>query len=86
MTSSADPLKPRVGLIGLGALLFHAALFILLPWGVEAKAALGLILGVTYMTIGGVALYAIVDDKVWMAKSGAAEIVTGATGQRPKSE
>ena len=41
-----------IALICVGVLLFHAGLFILLPWTVEAKAVLGMILGLAYVVIG----------------------------------
>jgi hypothetical protein len=71
----------KIGLICVGALLFHVGLFILLPWSVEAKALLGMVLGVVYMVIGGVALRASMDEKTWMEKSGAAEMLKEATAQ-----
>lgn len=70
-----------IGLISVGALLFHAGLFILLPWTIEAKAVLGMLLGLAYVVIGGVALHAAMDEKVWMEKSGAAAMLAEATGQ-----
>ena len=42
-----------IGLIGLGALLLHAGLFLLLPWTVATKAVLGMALGLVYMVSGG---------------------------------
>lgn len=68
-----------MGLICLGGVLFHAGLFILLPWPLKAKAVLGLVLGVTYMVTGGVALRAAMDERTWMEKSGAAEMLKEAT-------
>ena len=73
-----------IGLIGVGVLLFHAGLFILLPWTVEAKAVLGMFLGLAYVVIGCVALHAAMDEKTWMEKSGAAEMLEEATGQSKK--
>lgn len=73
-----------IGLVGLGALLFHAGLFILLPWSVKAKALLGICLGLAYVICGGVMLRAATDEKMWMEKSGAAKMleeVTGANSQ-----
>jgi len=71
-------------LICVGVLLFHAGLFILLPWILEAKAVLGMVLGLAYVVIGGVALRAAMDERTWMEKSGAAEMLKGATGQCKK--
>jgi hypothetical protein len=73
-----------IGFICIGMLLFHAGLFILLPWTVKAKAVLGLFLGVIYVITGGVALYVAMDEKAWMAKSGAAKMLEKITGQSKK--
>jgi len=73
-----------IGLICLGLLMVHVALFILLPWTVEAKAVLGLCLGLAYVVIGGVVLRAALDEKTWMEKSGAAKMLREATGQSEK--
>lgn len=73
-----------IALICFGVLLLHAGLFILLPWTVEAKAVLGMFLGLAYVVTGGVALRAAMDERTWMEKSGAAEMLKGATGQSKK--
>jgi hypothetical protein len=73
-----------ISLIGVGALLFHAGLFILLPWTAEAKAVLGMALGLVYVVTGGIALRAAMDEKAWMEKSGAADMLKDATGQSRK--
>jgi hypothetical protein len=73
-----------IGLISVGALLFHAGVFILLPWTVEAKAVLALFLGLAYVASGCVALRATMDEKKWMKKSGAAEMLEEATDQPKK--
>jgi uncharacterized membrane protein HdeD (DUF308 family) len=67
-------------LIGLGALLLHAGLFILLPWSVATKAIFGMALGLVYVVIGVVALCAALNEKTWMEKSGASEMLKNATG------
>ena len=64
-----------VVLIGVGVLLFHAGLFILLPWTAETKAVLSVFLGLAYMAIGCVALHVAMDEKTWMEKSGATEML-----------
>ena len=74
-----------IGFICIGMLLFHVGLFILLPWSVEAKAVLGMFLGLAYVVIGCVALRVAMDEKTWMEKSGAAEMVAEATGQSKKN-
>jgi uncharacterized membrane protein HdeD (DUF308 family) len=73
-----------IGLICFGVVLFHAGLFILLPWTVEAKAVLGMFLGLAYVVIGGFALRSAMDEKTWMEKSGASEMLEEATRQSNK--
>jgi len=53
----------KIGLVVVGVLLFHAGLFILLPWSVESKAVLGMFLGIAYVAIGYVTLHAAMDEK-----------------------
>jgi hypothetical protein len=69
-----------IGLICVGVVLFHVGLFIVLPWTVEAKAVLGMVLGLIYVVTGVVVLRAAMDERTWMEKSGAAEMVDEATG------
>jgi hypothetical protein len=76
----------EIGLICVGVLLFHAGLFILLPWTVEIKAVLGMLLGVAYVVIGVVALHASMDEKTWMEKSGADELLEEAMDQFKKEK
>jgi hypothetical protein len=73
-----------IALICVGVLLVHAGLFILLPWTAEAKAVLGITLGVAYGVIGGAALRAAMAERTWMEKSGAVEMLEEATGQSRK--
>jgi hypothetical protein len=61
-----------IGLICCGVLLFHVGLFMLLPWSIEAKAVLAMVLGLAYIAIGWFALHAAMNEKTWMEKSGAA--------------
>lgn len=68
-------------LIGIGALLFHAGLFFLLPLTLEAKAILGMFLGLVYVATGCFTLYASMNEKAWMDKSGATEMLKKATSQ-----
>ena len=69
-----------IGLVLLGALLFHIGLFILLPWTLKAKALLGVCLGLIYVVCGVVMLRAITDEKIWMEKSGATQMLADVTG------
>jgi len=64
-----------IGLICFGVTLFHAGLFILLPWSIKAKAVLCLLLGTVYAVTGGLALRAAMDESLWMKKSGVAEML-----------
>lgn len=64
-----------IGLICLGVLLCHVGLFILLPWSVTAKAVLGMVLGLAYVITGAVALRASLDEKTWLERSGANEML-----------
>ena len=73
-----------IGLISFGFLFFHVWLFILLPWTIESKAILGMLLGLAYMIIGGGVLGIMVDEKTWLEKSGAAEMLNKAIGQSQK--
>jgi hypothetical protein len=73
-----------ISLIGFGSLLLHAGLFVLLPWTIEAKAVLAMFLGLAYVVVGGVVLRAAMDERTWMEKSGAAEMLGEATGQSQK--
>jgi hypothetical protein len=69
-----------IGMMCVGVTLFHVGLFILLPWTVEAKAVLGMVLGLAYVVLGGVALRAAMEERTWMEKSGAAKMLEDATG------
>ncbi|MCX7009010.1 MAG: hypothetical protein NTY53_17475 [Kiritimatiellaeota bacterium] len=73
-----------IGLICVGLVLIHAALFILLPWTLQAKAILGLGLGLVYVILGGVVLRAAMDEGVWMDKSGATAMLKEATAATAK--
>ena len=64
-----------------GILLVHAGLFILLPWTLEAKAVLGMALGLAYVLIGIVVLRAAMDERMWMEKSGVAGMLDEAIGR-----
>jgi hypothetical protein len=68
-----------MALIGLGVLLLHVGLFILLPGSLATKAILGMSLGLVYVVIGVFALRAALNEKTWMEKSGAAAMLNEAT-------
>ncbi len=78
----------RMGLvivwIGVGLLLLHAGLFVLLPWSVATKAVIAMLLGLTYVIVGGLALRAAMDERTWMKKSGVTEMLEKTTGQSGK--
>jgi hypothetical protein len=73
-----------VGLICIGVILFHVGLFILLPCSLKAKALAGLLLGLVYIIAGVVALVVSMNEKNWMQKSGATDMIKEATGQHRK--
>jgi hypothetical protein len=62
-------------LLGLGAVLFHAGLFCLLPWSWEVKAVLAMVLGAGYICAGVLALYVAMSEKCWMEKTGALQML-----------
>jgi hypothetical protein len=68
-----------IGLICSGAVLFHAGLFILLPWSVKAKALLGLFLGTAYVVAGIAMLRIAMNEETWIEKSGASALLEEAT-------
>lgn len=70
-----------IALIGVGALLFHAGILVLLPWSIGAKAVLCMVLGLVYVILGVLALRFAMSEKTWMEKSGAAEMLKEATRQ-----
>ncbi len=70
-----------IGLIFVGAVLFHVGIFVLLPWSVEAKAVLGIVLGLVYVAIGMFVLRAAMDERAWIKKSGAAEMMNDAISE-----
>lgn len=70
-----------MSLICVGVVLFHVGIFVLLPWSVEAKAVLGIILGLVYVAIGVFVLRAAMDERAWIKKSGAAEMMNDAIGE-----
>jgi hypothetical protein len=75
-----------IALIGLGVLLLHAGLFILLPCSLATKAILGMSLGLVYVVIGVFALRAALNEKTWMEKSGAAAMLNEATEQNESKD
>jgi len=68
-----------IGLIGVGVLLLHAGVFILLPWSVKAKALLGLVLGTAYVVAGVSLLRLAMDEKTWLEKSGCVKMLEEVT-------
>jgi hypothetical protein len=68
-----------VGIILMGAMLFHAGLFFLLPGSVKVKAAICMLLGLAYAVAGVLALRAAADERTWMEKSGATKMLEDAT-------
>ena len=64
-----------LALIVFGVLLAHAGLFVLLPWTLQGKAILGLALGLSYVAIGCVVLYAAMKESAWLEKSGVTRLL-----------
>ena len=64
--------------LGVGIVLLHIGLFILLPWTLESKALLAMILGASYMIIAAILLYTGLNEKTWMRKSGASKMLDDA--------
>ena len=73
-----------IALIGIGVLLFHIGAFFLLPWRMETKAVLSMMLGLSYVVIGGLTLRSVMSEKKWIKKSGLAEMLEEASGQSNK--
>lgn len=71
-----------ITLIGLGGLLLHIGLFLLLPWTLEAKAVFGMALGGVYLLLGGFALRAALKEARWMEKSGASKLLNDVANGR----
>jgi len=74
-----------VALIAFGALLLHVGLFMLLPWPVEAKAILAMILGLAYVVVGVVLIRVDMSEKMWLEQSGAAELLEEVADQSKRS-
>jgi len=72
-----------ITLIAVGVLLFHAGLFVLLPWSLEAKAVLGMALGLGYVIVGGLVLRRVMDGRTWMDQSGATRMLEEAIENAP---
>ncbi len=70
-----------VGLIGLGAVLLHAAGFLLLPFALKTKAFIALGLGFLYLILGMVILRGALDENTWIRRSGVPSML--ADLQRP---
>jgi hypothetical protein len=73
----------EIGLLCIGVVLFHVGFFVLLPWTVKAKAAMGMFLGLAYMILGGAALRMALSERTWMEKSGASQLLKDATVEHP---
>lgn len=72
-----------VGLAVAGFLIFHAGLFVLLPWPLEQRAWLMLLLGGIYLLAVGITAARLLRDRFWMRFTGTDRLVERAlTGQR----
>jgi len=74
----------EIGLVCFGVLLVHAGAFVLLPWSLEEKAVLGILLGTAYAAIGGAMLRAALSEERWMEDSGATQMLKDATKKPEK--
>lgn len=72
-----------IGLICVGVVLFHVGLFILLPWSVETKAVLCMVLGLIYGVGGSLLLRSAMAERTWMEKSGADKMIRKLSNRMP---
>ena len=68
--------------MGFGFLLLHAGLALYLPWTLQEKGLLFLILGGSYMLITGIAFMILLAQRTWMKVSSADEAVIRAVQNR----
>ncbi len=68
--------------MGFGFLLVHAGLALYLPWTLQEKGLLFLILGGSYMLITGIAFMILLAQRTWMKVSSADEAVVRAVQNR----
>lgn len=80
-----------VALIGLAAflllalagfVLIHVALFVWLPWSIDVKALVLLILGAAYFGLGIAAVLSINSDKAWMKFAKVDALIAGLGGRQ----
>lgn len=71
-----------LGMLVMGLLLLHVALFMLLPWSLQTKAFLTLGLGVLYTLTGGLVIGLASRETFWMRKSGAQRLLEDALKTR----
>jgi len=62
-----------------GFIFIHAALFVYLPWSVQSKALLLLILGAVYFVIPLIFIIRATSQRTWMKRSHAANLVSRLT-------
>lgn len=74
------------GLVAVGFLLFHIGLFLLLPWTLEQRAWLLLILGALYLLAVGIVATRLLRDRFWMRMTGADRMVERAVTGQPLLE
>lgn len=71
-----------VGMMAMGLLLLHAALFMLLPWTLRTKAFLMLGLGVIYTVAAAIVIGLDSRETTWIQKSGAQTLLEDALAAR----
>ncbi|MCC5846857.1 MAG: hypothetical protein JJU29_02100 [Verrucomicrobia bacterium] len=82
--SSMIRISLMVGMMAMGLLLLHAALFMLLPWSLQVKAFLILGLGAIYTLTAGIVIGVESSDKSWIKNSGAQALLEEALASKKK--
>lgn len=75
-------LSLTVGMLVMGLLLLHVALFMLLPWSLQTKAFLILGLGGFYTLTAAIVIGMVSREKTWIRKSGAQRLLEEALAAR----
>lgn len=73
--SSMIRISMMVGMMAMGLLLLHAALFLLLPWSLQTRAFLTLGLGVIYTLTALIVIGRESSDQTWIKNSGAQRLL-----------
>lgn len=76
-------LLSAVVLLGGGFIIFHLGLLLALPWGVEARVLLLLVLGALYFLVPVAGMLYISRQQFWMQMTGVDEMVARAARGKP---